>query len=127
MAEEQKEVDGSTEAPAKAEEKVVEEAAPAAAEAKTEEAAEQPAEAAQAAPEPPADLKPGTYLDEDTLGWIGRSTEAYDSLPVCVNDIRRWAMGVIGSWSFLTSTSLALSPVWGGSPHKSSYRSTPRE
>jgi acyl dehydratase len=35
---------------------------------------------------------PGRYLDERTLGWLGRSTEPITSLPVGANDIRRWAI-----------------------------------
>lgn len=36
----------------------------------------------------------GVYLDPDTIGWIGRATDAVVSLPVDANDIRRWAMAV---------------------------------
>jgi acyl dehydratase len=43
------------------------------------------------APKRPA---PGVYLDSKTIEWIGRSTDADVSLPVCANDIRRWAMAI---------------------------------
>ncbi len=36
----------------------------------------------------------GVWLDDETLSWLGRSTEPYQSLPVGANDIRRWSMAV---------------------------------
>ncbi len=41
---------------------------------------------------PASGLSPGVYLDEKTIGWLGRSTEARESLPVGANEIRRWSM-----------------------------------
>jgi len=40
----------------------------------------------------PADREPGAYLDEKTLGWLGRPLEADVALPVGANEIRRWTM-----------------------------------
>ena len=42
----------------------------------------------------PAKPKPGKYLDPATIDWIGKPTEAHDSLPVGANEIRRWAMAI---------------------------------
>jgi acyl dehydratase len=70
-----------------------------------------------AAPEPPSDLEPGTYLDEKTLALIGRPTASYESLPVCVNDIRRWAMGVYypeESPARYYDEKVAARGAWGG-------------
>ncbi|HEY8152781.1 MAG TPA: MaoC family dehydratase N-terminal domain-containing protein [Myxococcota bacterium] len=41
---------------------------------------------------PPEKPAPGALLDERTLGWLGRATEPFESLPVGANDIRRWAI-----------------------------------
>ena len=41
---------------------------------------------------PPEKPALGRFLDERTLGWLGRSTEPITSLPVGANDIRRWAI-----------------------------------
>ncbi len=35
--------------------------------------------------------EPGTYLDGETISWLGRPLEPLESLPVDANDIRRWA------------------------------------
>ena len=45
--------------------------------------------AATTTPEKP---EPGVYLDEETIGWLGRTTEPVVALPVGANDIRRWAI-----------------------------------
>ncbi|MCH2172905.1 MaoC family dehydratase N-terminal domain-containing protein [Myxococcota bacterium] len=49
-------------------------------------------------PPPPPELdgskETGVYLDEETLGWIGREMEPAESLPVGANEIRRWSMAV---------------------------------
>jgi acyl dehydratase len=52
---------------------------------------------ASALPEPapsevPVDRTPGVHLDAETLGWLGRPLDPDVALPVCSNDIRRWAM-----------------------------------
>ena len=36
--------------------------------------------------------EPGEHLDEETIGWLGRSVEPVVSYPIGANDIRRWAM-----------------------------------
>jgi hypothetical protein len=40
----------------------------------------------------PGDRTPGVHLDLATLDWLGRPLSADAALPVCTNDIRRWAM-----------------------------------
>jgi acyl dehydratase len=48
-------------------------------------------------PPPPAAVPvraPGVYLDEQTIGWLGRPTEPVVSYPVDASDIRRWAQAV---------------------------------
>ena len=52
-----------------------------------------------ALPEPPAtaartSARPGVYLDEPLLSWLGRSGPPSTSFPVGENDIRRWALAV---------------------------------
>ena len=52
---------------------------------------------ARTLPEPPqseasADRSPGVHLDQETLDWIGRPLSEDVALPVCTNDIRRWAV-----------------------------------
>ncbi len=52
---------------------------------------------ASALPEPPPTEVPagraaGVHLDTETLGWLGRPLAPDVALPVCGNDIRRWAM-----------------------------------
>jgi acyl dehydratase len=42
-------------------------------------------------PEPP---RPGKWLDEKTIAWLGRATDPVTSLPVGANDIRRWAIAI---------------------------------
>lgn len=54
---------------------------------------------AAAMPEPPdrpiaTDRRSGTYLDHDTLAWLGRPLAPLTSLPVDANDIRRWAQSI---------------------------------
>jgi acyl dehydratase len=44
---------------------------------------------------PPEKPATGEFLDERTLGWLGRSTDPITSHPVGANDIRRWA---IATW-----------------------------
>ena len=41
---------------------------------------------------PPEKPAVGRFLDERTLGWLGRTTDPITSLPVGANDIRRWAI-----------------------------------
>src|SRR5262245_42696691 len=41
---------------------------------------------------PPEKPATGEFLDERTLGWLGRSTDPMTALPVDANDIRRWAI-----------------------------------
>ncbi len=38
-------------------------------------------------PEP----RPGLYLDDDTISWLGRPLPSLRSMPVDANDVRRWA------------------------------------
>lgn len=40
----------------------------------------------------PGDRAPAVHLDAQTIGWLGRPLDADVALPVCSNDIRRWAM-----------------------------------
>jgi acyl dehydratase len=52
---------------------------------------------ASALPEPaptevPVGRAPGVHLDTETLAWLGRPLAPDVALPVCSNDIRRWAM-----------------------------------
>lgn len=52
---------------------------------------------ARTLPEPPqtrvsGDRCPGVHLDQETLDWLGRPLSEDVGLPVCINDIRRWAM-----------------------------------
>jgi len=49
-----------------------------------------------AAPAPviATDRSPGVYLDEETIGWLGRPLPVLESLPVDANDIRRWAQAI---------------------------------
>ncbi len=34
---------------------------------------------------------PGVYLDDATIGWLGKPLAPLPSLPIDANDIRRWA------------------------------------
>lgn len=49
-------------------------------------------------PLPPREPAPtrtvGTYLDAETISWLGRPLEPLVSLPVGANDLRRWAQAV---------------------------------
>jgi acyl dehydratase len=40
----------------------------------------------------PSGRRPGVYLDEETLSWLGKPLEPDVAYAVCANDIRRWAM-----------------------------------
>ena len=42
----------------------------------------------------PGGRTPGTYLDTETIGWIGKPLPPFASLPVDANDIRRWAQAI---------------------------------
>ena len=42
--------------------------------------------------EVPTDRMPAVHLDVETLGWLGRPLAPDIALPVCRNDMRRWAM-----------------------------------
>jgi len=70
-----------------------------------------PPEPARARPEP------GKYLDRATIDWIGKPTEASESLPVGANEIRRWAMAIHypePAPDRYYDEAVAAKSVWGG-------------
>lgn len=65
----------------------------------------------------PANRAPGVYLDEKTLGWLGRPLAPDLAYAVCANDIRRWAMATYhpgeAPAAFVDEDAAARGP-WGG-------------
>lgn len=70
-----------------------------------------------AAPGPRQDLAPGVYLEAETIGWLGKTTEPRASLPVGENDIRRWAGAIYypeASPDRYYDIATAATGPWGG-------------